>query len=725
MARLPTVADLGARPIARPERGIAQISEAAVTAPGQALASLGDAGYRLGQNIVDREDTAAAKERDAYASDEIRKLLYDPQSGFLNSRGRNTVEARNEVMARIEAVKAQATEGLSPGAARKLEDVLGRRVDSAFQSIDVHTSGERASWLNGASEARIVSAQQDSLADPSRTAEALSVIDSELRGQAAREGWSQEEFAVKRTERHSKIYSAQTAAMAVQDPEAALSYLEEHADEMAPSDVTSLRAKLEPIAAERRARNIGHQAWEAHTASLNPEMKPLTTMDGASPMTQAGADVKLAEVLQGPYQRMQEIFGQSVMINDAIAKAGSSRETNTPGSRHFHGDALDLNVYGMSDEEKLRLVEAAHAAGFRGFGFGNNILHVDMGGRRAWDYGNASFGGVPVSELRQRVTRGGNPPSAPTTTVADASGQSVAPQQPEWIRMITSIADPDDRAAAWRAFEMDRDMARVSRLMQMEQLSQQAFAHIEQGGSMDDLPLDVITNLGMESTRALRSYEDSRKTRTPISTDPAEYLGLRQQAIDDPEGFSDVNLLEYVDRMTMGDIEKLQTMQADIRSNRGQPADYGSAASTLMSMAADELNAAGIDTTPKPGSDDATRVSAMQKRLVDWQDSYIAENGRKPTQTETLAQIRQEMIPVVINPAGPMNEFSGRTFELGGTDLAPDQLDDNPMTIGGQEVPVEMVQDAMRILTEAGEPVTADNVTRLLIEVMRREGVRF
>lgn len=142
---------------------------------------------------------------------------------------------------------------------------------------------------------------------------------------------------------------------------------------------------------------------------VNTSMKPIFDTEGASKLTRKGAEQRMDKVLQGPYKSLQESFkavtGKDVVINDAIAKSGTSRERNTKGSRHFHGDAIDLSTRGMSDKEKQLLVEKAKAAGFTGFGFGENILHVDMGPKRAWSYGNPYFGGRRSKEMISSVKR--------------------------------------------------------------------------------------------------------------------------------------------------------------------------------------------------------------------------------------------------------------------------------------------------------------------------------
>lgn len=135
--------------------------------------------------------------------------------------------------------------------------------------------------------------------------------------------------------------------------------------------------------------------------AVNQAMGPIfDPAQGGSSMVQSGAEVRMQSTLDGPFARLQSSFGQQIVINDAIAKAGTSRESQTPGSRHFHGDALDLSTAGMSNADKIRLFRTAKSAGFTGFGFGNNILHVDLGPNRAWDYGNDTYGGVSVEQLK-------------------------------------------------------------------------------------------------------------------------------------------------------------------------------------------------------------------------------------------------------------------------------------------------------------------------------------
>ena len=110
------------------------------------------------------------------------------------------------------------------------------------------------------------------------------------------------------------------------------------------------------------------------------------------------AEKNIVALLDGPLKTLQEKFGKNLVINDALPKVGTDREVDTPTSRHFHGDAVDISTSGMSNAERLKLVDDALASGFKGFGFGPTILHVDLGKRRAWDYKNEYYGGKKVGK---------------------------------------------------------------------------------------------------------------------------------------------------------------------------------------------------------------------------------------------------------------------------------------------------------------------------------------
>lgn len=152
-----------------------------------------------------------------------------------------------------------------------------------------------------------------------------------------------------------------------------------------------------------------------------PGRSPLFTMDGASELTRPDAAQVMANDTLPRARRMAGIFGSTLNINDAIAKRGTSREQDTRGSQHFSGRGLDISTSGMNNEQQMRLAQAARAAGFTGLGFGAGILHVDTGQRRAWAYGNSTYGGNRVASLIAAVRSNSPfPGEEPASTTAIA-----------------------------------------------------------------------------------------------------------------------------------------------------------------------------------------------------------------------------------------------------------------------------------------------------------------
>lgn len=74
-------------------------------------------------------------------------------------------------------------------------------------------------------------------------------------------------------------------------------------------------------------------------------------------------------------------------------EAQNTRAGGATKSQHLHGNAMDLDVSGMKIADRIELIKALSAAGITGIGIGANIIHADLGGRRAWGYATSAGGG--------------------------------------------------------------------------------------------------------------------------------------------------------------------------------------------------------------------------------------------------------------------------------------------------------------------------------------------
>ncbi|RWI22883.1 MAG: DUF882 domain-containing protein [Mesorhizobium sp.] len=107
---------------------------------------------------------------------------------------------------------------------------------------------------------------------------------------------------------------------------------------------------------------------------------------GNQPGRVGSADVAgVNSVVMDRFKKVQNAFGASVPIVSGFrdpernAKAGGAQH-----SEHMHGNALDLDVSKLSNEDRVRLIQTASSLGFTGIGVYANSLHLDIGSRRAW-----------------------------------------------------------------------------------------------------------------------------------------------------------------------------------------------------------------------------------------------------------------------------------------------------------------------------------------------------
>lgn len=125
------------------------------------------------------------------------------------------------------------------------------------------------------------------------------------------------------------------------------------------------------------------QTASSGPAKLTGEKLPAVFKNGngRQPVQSEGTDKELLD----KWEHVQGSFGRQVPIVSAArdternAVAGGAKS-----SQHLHGKAIDLDVSGMSKEDRIRLLKTASAAGFTGIGVYNNSIHLDTGGRRSW-----------------------------------------------------------------------------------------------------------------------------------------------------------------------------------------------------------------------------------------------------------------------------------------------------------------------------------------------------
>jgi hypothetical protein len=112
-------------------------------------------------------------------------------------------------------------------------------------------------------------------------------------------------------------------------------------------------------------------------AMTGPAMAPTLVDARETP----GLQPRVTELLTG----LESAYGQPLNVTSGYRSPEKNAAVGgAKGSQHMHGNAVDIDVSGMSTDERRKLIELAQAQGFTGVGVYDNSLHFDTGAERAW-----------------------------------------------------------------------------------------------------------------------------------------------------------------------------------------------------------------------------------------------------------------------------------------------------------------------------------------------------
>lgn len=153
-------------------------------------------------------------------------------------------------------------------------------------------------------------------------------------------------------------------------------------------------------------------------ASGDPGRVQYTSGDGSGAVDLAGVTPELTDRVSVAFASLGI---DRVRVNSAHRDAEHNAAVGGANdSEHTRGNALDINVAGMSHAERVEVIKAMSAAGVTGIGVYANTIHADIGGRRAWgpDYSSGSVPKWAQGVIAEHL----NGTTPPVRRVADAYG---------------------------------------------------------------------------------------------------------------------------------------------------------------------------------------------------------------------------------------------------------------------------------------------------------------
>jgi hypothetical protein len=195
------------------------------------------------------------------------------------------------------------------------------------------------------------------------------------------------------------------------------------------------------------------------------------------------------------------------------------------------------------------------------------------------------------------------------------------------LEQTKSIQEPKLRDETTRRVKDLFGMKKQAEDDAAERNHREAVNIIDRTGNTDDIPRDKWMSFSLSQRSALQNYAEHKRKGSEPATDWNLYYSLKTMAADPRlrNEFMRIDLMQHRSKMANGEFKELVNAQEGLRKGDDKTAKLLDGVRTDQEIVNSALLEAGIDPTPKPDSDDATKVN-MFRRKVD--EAVIALQGR-------------------------------------------------------------------------------------------------
>lgn len=644
---------------------------------GQGIGNLADAVAA----VRSKEAEATTKDALARAADARRDEMYNPETGFMFKEGKNAVDAFPGFEKRIKEIRKEYGKGLTGEAAQMYERASRADVSSTLQTGMIHTGSAKKQWFKDASNSRLDTFQQDAIAaygNPDEVNKNLRAGVIELRNRAADEGWDADTLKNKALDFVSTTRRNVLMRIANDDPIEAEKYYNEHKDQFNGQDQYAVETALKEGLVVEKSKREADRIMSGGSSSVQGV---------AGPRIIGGGDLTIDLIRNkegfrsSPYWDVNHFrvgFG-----SDTITRADGSVVKTRPGMSISRADAeRDLNrrvqiqqgeiqkqIGGETWRSLTPQAQAAMTSVAYNYGSlpGSVVSAARSGDPEQIADAIRSLGSHNGGVNRDRRNHEADI-AAGRAGVAASGGLSYTSIEDQ----LSQIKDPDVRDATRRRINSMMEAQSKAQSAQQKQAEMQVFSTVEQGGTPDDVPLEVRLMAGQASMTSAWNYHEAKIKRGEPETDQTLLYELRKQAATDPNGFSEKNLMEYRDRLDNTAFKELTDKQTSALSDSVKAVQTGSVYADAYKQSEAALEGVGLSTTgtkDKDRQEMASRIAKFQNTLHAKIDEFRqANNDRVPNYAETQQMINQLLLPVVIqqeksmwNPTKtPWSQFTGK-----------------------------------------------------------------
>lgn len=697
------------------------------------------------------DDANRAKDADNGLSNWLRERMYG-DGGYMTLEGRNAVDGRASFEKEVEEKRKEFGKDLTGGAARSYQSASEARVQSILNQTIGHSFQERKRWTNETSASRIATFSDDALENASNPQLVLKNIAAgiaEIREQGQMHGWDAATLSVKEKDFTSSVHKNIATKLALSDPLAAKTYIDDHAAAISAVDKANLDKALEaPLIAERANRNAANiisgipmETYEDERPGPTRERAKRMGIDdeaeakplAAEPRPQTDVRIRANEVASrfiGANERrdagaISDFIRRSAGINvdprvtpwcagfvNGVLGASGVQGTGKLTARSF------LNFGTATDQPKTGDIVVitrggkqndwqGHVGFFQGFDSSGRVLILG---------GNQS-NGVNVRAFDRSRVLGYR--TAGTVTEQSAGLPNYSPKGLAAIDdRLMAIKDPRERKATQEALNSYYTLQKKQIDAQRDQVQSWVEGELMRNPGMEisKLPLEYQQAIGASGMTTLLNYQEKLRNHGEPQTDDRTLYDLQTEFANDPEGFASVDLFQYRDKLSNSDWEKVRGWRQDALTDKRKAKESGSDLARAFSQAGTQLDAVGITTTGKKGSareEAAQQVVKFQNALADELEAFKRKNDNKaPTQLEVQSMINKLLLPVVIKTPGMLwgtNETDALAFQAG------DRPDNSTVELAVEygDIPIDLRRGiALDLERELGRKPSEDEVVR-------------
>ncbi len=315
--------------------------------------------------------------------------------------------------------------------------------------------------------------------------------------------------------------------------------------------------------------------------------------------------------------------------------------------------------------------------------------------------------GTDVAELKKQLDLGDR--KKKSQQAADTIVSKPGSKPDEWRAAAKRISDAELREDTLALVEHEITFYERVQREESQKRMNRAASVVRSTGSTRTIPVSDLAQLDADQIKWLEDYAESRARGVEVKTQWPELYKLIRHAQRDPEGFAEVDLNDYISRISRSDLEQLAGAQSSIIDGTKKKAlQVIDGFMTNQQIVDGVLSAAGFDPTPTPGSPQVELINKFREEVDRAVEAVQATTQKKATNEDVRTISRSLFRKVVIE--GSRSWLLGSDKEKAMLDLpAAERISRTTLA----DMPPSLRKLAEDALRTRQVPVTPDEILKI------------